>query len=407
MSADVDVVIVGAGPAGLACAADLAGLKVLLLEREERHGGRVRTIDLARQRVDMGACFAFDPSIAPARLTVPTGSLVQERADMAVWGAGKAHQGATPLGCLLRMGIDETTRHRIESVARQSSQAASMRGTLAHSLLDALLHQVHPGNLDDYDARHHRDGLFTWYPDHWEHGNGTLTDSLLAGSGAELQLGAMVTAIAKRGDRVDVDYRIGEGTGKVSCRSAVVATTAPVAASIVDWPDPRMRRFLAATRYASYLVVALGGAATRALPRFRSLVPLDGSPALVVQQRSLARDRAVLLCYYRGADCEMLASRSDAELTELSLQRLAALGIAKTALDALTESAVQRWEHAGTILSSEYRGCRSDLAERGTESIFIAGDYACQDPGAGYGLADAMRSGIHAAQRVRAMLART
>jgi phytoene dehydrogenase-like protein len=52
----IDVVIVGAGASGLACAADLvaAGLRVRLLERDDAVGGRMRTDRIAGFTVDRG-----------------------------------------------------------------------------------------------------------------------------------------------------------------------------------------------------------------------------------------------------------------------------------------------------------------------------------------------------------------
>ncbi|MFF0483781.1 NAD(P)/FAD-dependent oxidoreductase [Streptomyces sp. NPDC004435] len=54
--ADLDVVIVGAGASGLACAADLlaAGLKVRLLEAEDTVGGRMRTDRIGGFTLDRG-----------------------------------------------------------------------------------------------------------------------------------------------------------------------------------------------------------------------------------------------------------------------------------------------------------------------------------------------------------------
>ncbi|MFB6930452.1 FAD-dependent oxidoreductase, partial [Streptomyces noursei] len=51
-----DVVVVGAGPAGLACAADLcaAGLRVRVVEAGDRPGGRMRTDLVAGCTVDRG-----------------------------------------------------------------------------------------------------------------------------------------------------------------------------------------------------------------------------------------------------------------------------------------------------------------------------------------------------------------
>lgn len=402
---DVDAIVVGAGPAGLACAHALAGHKVLLLDREATHGGRIRTIGLGSRRVDMGACFAFDPAVVPAGLSVPAGNLVQERSDMAVHDGTRACAAATPLGCLVRLGVDAASLAQIESVARQTAEAGSLRGSRAFELLDALLHQVHPGDLLDYAPRHQRDGLFSWYPDHWEQGNGSLVDTLLAQGGADFVPGAKVTRVVDHGDHVEVRYTRQGKTRRVRGRAAVIATTADVAARLTDWPDPAFRRFLDATRYAGYVVVAMAGPAASTLASFRSLVPLEGSPATVVQQRSLDRQQAVLLCYFRGADCARLAKKTDADLVELCRSRLASMGLERSALDALTECAVQRWAQGGTVLSSDYLQSRAALAERHIGAVFIAGDYACGSDSAGYGVTDALRSGIRAAADLRAWLA--
>lgn len=402
---DVDVVVVGAGPAGLACAYMLAGKRVLLLEREARHGGRIQTIDLAQQRVDMGACFAFDPVIIPSGLAVDAGRLVEERGVLSLCSGGQTWSSETPRGCLVRMGVDAATLEKVDSVARLSRDAASMRGSHAYELLDALTHQVHPAELADYDRRHQRDGLLTWYPDHWESGNGVLTDTLLAASGADIELSAEVTRVIEGRERVEVEYQCAGASRRIIGRAAVIATTADVAASLVDWREPRLRHFLATTRYAGFLVVALAGPVSSGLREFRSMVPLSGTPALVVQQRNHDRDRAVLLSFFRGDAFAQLASRGDEELVTATRAALGALGVDAAALDALGESAVRRWGRGGTILSSNYLDARTAIVSLGSNAIVLAGDYTTGAEDAGYGVAPAVRSGIRAARRVEALLA--
>lgn len=402
---DFDAIVVGAGPAGLACAHALAGHQVLLLDREARHGGRIRTIDLGHQRVDMGACFAFDREAMPPGLVVDAGRRIEERQNMAVHDGQRAHMAATPMGCLVRMRIDATSLAQVDAVARLTVEADSLRGSRAHALLDALLHQVHPGDLLDYAPRHQRDGLFSWYPDHWEHGNGCLADALLKASGAEFLPQAEATEVIDRGDHVEVGFTHAGQAKRLRARAAVLATTADVASRLTDWQDPRARQLFDATHYASYLVVAMAGPAAPTLASFRSLVPLDGSPALVVQQRSIERRQAVLLSYFRGTDSAHLAEKTDTELVELCRSRFAQMGIEASAVAALADCAVQRWSQGGTVLSQDQLRSRAALAERQVGALFIAGDYACGADGAGYGVTDAVRSGIRAAKDLRAFLA--
>ena len=62
-----DVVIVGAGLAGLSAARDLSDLRVLVLEKEDRLGGRVLTRNRDGLHIDLGAVFGYDPAwVEPA-----------------------------------------------------------------------------------------------------------------------------------------------------------------------------------------------------------------------------------------------------------------------------------------------------------------------------------------------------
>jgi phytoene dehydrogenase-like protein len=403
-TSQADVVVVGAGPAGLACANALSGLDVLVLEREPHHGGRIRTIALAGQAVDLGACFAFDSSLAPTQPATICGRLVRERAAIGMCDSGAMHFADTPLNGLKAMNLDDETRRRIEHFSRTAADAGAARGTRAYALLNALLHQIHPGELADYDAGHQRDGLYTWYPDHWESGNRALVDALLERSGAQLRCDARVCEISGLRGGVEVRYRSQGDDQRVACRAAVVATTADMAATLLPRAATRVRDLLDATRYAGYIVVALAGAASPALASFRSLVPAHQSPAVVMQQRSPDRGAATLLCYYCGPDADALAGATDADLVVLTRAKLSALGIEDKALAPLGASAVARWPLAATILSARYRHSRGRARAPTQDAVFLAGDYACADPGVGYGIADAVASGIDAARELRAYL---
>ncbi len=95
--ADLDAVVVGAGAAGLAAAAELgkAGLRIAVIEARERTGGRVWTAEVAGRPFDAGAAYVHfrerNPWVDIAReLGVP---LEEHRG----WGLGRAYLGTQPL----------------------------------------------------------------------------------------------------------------------------------------------------------------------------------------------------------------------------------------------------------------------------------------------------------------------
>jgi monoamine oxidase len=365
----------------------------------------VLTLDLAGQRVDVGACFAFDPSSIPQGLAVDAGRFVPERNELGICRSGTIHFGATPLDCVQGMRLDRETWREIHGFACSNADAV-LRGTDTYALMSSLMHQIHPGRLVEYDSSHQRDGLYTWYPDHWEHGNQALVEALLSRGPTRLLLNAEVQEVTESADAVELSYSTAGEVQRVECSAAVIAVTADAARSLLPSADLRCRRLLNATRYAGYIVVALAGVKAAHVREFRCLVPVDRSLAAVIQQRTADRASAVLLCYYCGPGLQELAASGDEELIALTRRELFALGIDKDALSFGVAPAVKRWPVAATILSPEYLACGSDSWERMSDRIYLAGDYVSIGRGTGYGLADAIASGTAAARRVREVINR-
>ena len=87
MAADVDVVIVGAGAAGIAAARRLAAshLSSIVLEATARVGGRAWTCDVAGMRLDLGCGWLHSADRNPwTRIAEAAGFAVDRRAP--AWG---------------------------------------------------------------------------------------------------------------------------------------------------------------------------------------------------------------------------------------------------------------------------------------------------------------------------------
>ena len=374
-----DVVVVGAGVAGLTTARSLKSRRVLLVEESARVGGRVLTLERPWGAIDLGACFAFRPTLLPTGAP-PPGELADERG---------------PVGALVRdqLVFDATSRGLLDEI--EPTERASVE--------TALFHQIHPGIREEYSAERQGDALVDWYPDHWRNGNGALVRGWSQGLDAELRLGTSVTALRESERSVAVTLEHGGRTSEVTARAVVVATPADVARRLVSPRSPESRAFLAAVRYARYTVVAFELENVTIEPDFRFIVTPGLTVTLVMQQASVDRRHRALLTYYDDAASERVVALSDAALVDTTRRELAPL--APLGLDLSRANAtVQRWQRSGTVLDERRVALYRPEHARATERVFLAGDYLASTPGWGYGLDDAVASGKTTADLVSSLL---
>ncbi|MDB4891458.1 MAG: amine oxidase [Gemmatimonadetes bacterium] len=397
-----DVVIAGAGPAGLAAAAALRGYDVLILERETHEGGRVATIERAGMRIDLGACFAFRPELLPIEVRGRIPRLIEERDPIELRFEARRAREDTPLEC-------------VEAIVPENTEAIRRFGQTGHlgalgassPVLHALFSTIHPGRIDDYDAARRRDALAHWHPHHWESGNGLLTASLRMASDATLVCDAEVTSIDERGERVRVSFRQGQNTSIADARVLIIATPADVALGLTQGGlDTPARRVLERTRYGRYTVVAFAIEDARCVARFRFLYDV-GAPTMsfAMQQRSADRTRAALLCYFNDEGTAALDGIDDAGVIEQARWSLINADVAPEHAFAHAHVDLRRWRIGGTILSSELLSAARSASPRVGARVVLAGDYIAMTEGWGYGLHDAVTSGNRAAAIARDILA--
>ena len=150
-------------------------------------------------------------------------------------------------------------------------------------------------------------------------------DALLRQGDARLLLNAEVGEVREDADEVELRYRVAGAEERRRCSAAVIAVTADVVGSLLPANDLRCRRLLDATRYASYIVVAVAGIETAHMKEFRCIVAANGS-LVVVQQRTADRRFAVLLCYHCGPRLHELAASTGEALVALTWRELSAFG---------------------------------------------------------------------------------
>lgn len=395
MNAPYDAIVVGGGLAGLAAAHALRGLRVLLLEREERLGGRILTRRAGGLAFDLGAIFGFDPSAVP--FAVETADLVREDGPVGLLHAGRLRLAPAPRGCMAA-ALDDGDRRALDDFAEGRSGLADLPVS-ARSLVEAFHHVIHPALVEDYIEERRRDAFVRFETHHLPGGNDLLVRAYAARLDAEVRCAREVLAVSSAGEGVEVACRGGEC---LRARAAIVAVPAPAARRILRDPAPACRDFLGSVRFEGGLTLV---AALResSLPDFAYAVATSCPVRTIIRQRT--SDRAVVLVamYLLGADAEARRGLPPAAAAAGALADLGAAGLPADGEILAAES--RFWEEVGAVVSeAAYRG-RGEDALMAAPAIHLAGDYALLGSEMmPYGMTAAIRSGESAARRVRARL---
>jgi len=307
--ADVfDVAIVGGGIAGLVAAWHLKPLRCVVLEADDRPGGRVHSVAGAGGVINMGA------HMVPSRDSLVGGivaelGLATQPLPPSLFGmrhGGRLHLGLPPvalpfvlqlsagerlaflrLGAKLRLGAWRSVRaSNAQADATVSDQRVAMLGfegarTLAQYVgplpprVDLLFRALTERNGADPAEMTAGHGLRS-FANVWAKtapglnlvgGTEVLPRALVARLGGSVRFGHRVTSVrTEAGPRVRVAYRTQAGEGELTARASILATPATVTLDIAkDLPDATARA-LAAVRYGPFLSLGVSLTGTGDLP---------------------------------------------------------------------------------------------------------------------------------------------
>jgi oxygen-dependent protoporphyrinogen oxidase len=432
-----DVVVVGAGIAGLTAAWALRDRDVVVLEASDRVGGRIRSERCGRYWLNLGAHVFAGPGTPTDRLLRETAVVARDVPGIltAVSLDGRLVAGGRVETYPLRLPL--RARERVElacvgvrlrrEVARYDRvlRHADQRGVLAYRgdasfadwlgpvspAVDAILRatlQRSSGEPEDLAAGYGI-GYFHLV---WDRGSGlarnilggpaTLPETVAAALGERVRLGDPVAALATDGRRV----RVVAAGGELEARFAVLATPAHVTARLAVGLPEGVRRALGEVVYGRYVLAAF-------LTGERDATPWDRVYAVATPRRSFnmifnmanvlrrgEREPGGSLMAYSGAAlADELWDQADESVLETYLADLEAVLPGSRAL--VQQSVVWRWEHG-----LPYVRPRRHLMQRALEeplgNLVLAGDYL----GSRY-TDTAIRTGFAAAARIEALDPRT
>lgn len=438
-----EVVVVGAGIAGLMAATTLADRDVVVLEASDRTGGRVDTIRQGDYWINVGTQFTegTGPLIdALHRHQVPMGTL--EGKTVALSLGGKQIDTSNPFSLMFRSRM--TWRDRVGlavvgarilanvpflEMSEQNRWANRVRAKLDRRRADFVLRGITSelthemvrswsGQWMGCEPEETAARQFVWSmgilltdPEKVpnltlpEGGNQTLTDILAKDLGDRIRLSSPVRSLMWTGDGVTIDYDDPDGPARLKARRAIVAVPADIALGIMPGLPAAHRGAFEAIHYGRYVVV--GFFTHEEGPQQWDDCIAVSTPGMAFQavfnhaaalRRGGARQPGgALACFTGGAEADRLFELTDEEIVARFTADLLAL---YPELDGKLDAGILRrhprvvpfWAPGGRALLS--------ILRQPLGPVHLAGDYLLDMPS----LADAAASGHDAATRVRASL---
>ncbi|ONF73802.1 flavin monoamine oxidase family protein [Amycolatopsis keratiniphila] len=443
---ETEVVVIGAGMAGLMAATALSDRDVVVLEATDRAGGRVESVRQGDYWINLGTQFTegTGPLIeALERHQVAMGTLAGKKVALALHG--KQVDTSNPFGLMFRSRMTFLDRLGLAAVG-------------ARILAAAPFLQMNPGNrlakrvrakLDALSASYvlrgigsevARDMVRSW-SGQWmgcepeetaatqfvfsmgilltdpakvpnfslpEGGNQTLTDVLATDLGDRLRLNSPVTSVEWTEDGVVVDYADENGPARIRARRAIVAVPSDVAVKLMPGLPPEYRSAFDDIRYGRYVVVGFftheegpqrwDDYIAVSTPQLSFQAMFNHAAAL--RGPGARKPGGALACFAGGAVADNLFELTDEEIVNRFTADLLSL---YPELEGKLDEGIVRRHHR--VVPFWAPGGRASLPtlRRHLGPVHLAGDYQLDMPS----LADAASSGERAAEQVRASLPRS
>ncbi|POX47551.1 oxidase [Streptomyces sp. Ru71] len=440
-----EIVVIGAGMAGLMAATTLSDRDVVVLEATGRAGGRVESVRQGDYWINLGTQFTEGTGTlieALERHQVPMGTLAGKKVALAL--NGKQVDTSNPFGLMFRSRMGLMDRVGLAAVGARivaavpflamnpdNSLAKRVRAALDARPASYVLRGIHSDVA--------RDMVRSW-SGQWmgcepeetaatqfvismgilltdpakvpnfslpEGGNQTLTDILAADLGDRLRLDSPVTSVQWTEDDVVVDYADERGPARIRARRAVVAVPSDVAVKIMPGLPPGYRAAFDDIHYGRYVVV---GYFTReegpqrwddyiavSTPQLSFQAMFNHAAAL--RGPGPRKPGGALACFAGGAVADRLFELTDQEILDRFTRDL--LSLYPELEGKLDEGIVRRHHRVVPFWAPGGRASLPTLREH-FGPVYFAGDYQLDMPS----LADAATSGERAAQQALASLTR-
>jgi oxygen-dependent protoporphyrinogen oxidase len=436
LSSEPEVVVLGAGLAGMTAAHELRDRDVIVLETLDRVGGRTLSGRHGEYWYNLGAQFVWDRRTLDLCRELGVDVLGATGAHAAAVIRGKLVEAASPYTLFFKLPLGLRERWDLGRTITKLNRMAARMPQLDRRDIDArslheLMGDVEPITKEVLDVVTESgcgldtDEVSGWiglgYSTHLFGGdvNGTLkqvvggTQAISKAAAASLDperivLGATVTSVRLDGSGVEIGYRQDGREEMLRPRACVVALPAPAVLEVAGGlPDEKLQALRRIGEYSPVVATAWLTSETRAMPWDRLLaVPVVGDHSFdqlsnngyFIRRRHESRHPGgALVTLSTAGRAERLWELDDAAVRERVGADLA--GFFPTARDVLAaaEVKVKRWRALAPFRKGWARDMTAIRAAAGP--LVFCGDYTAQP-----GTPGAVGSGHHAAQAVLKLL---
>jgi len=394
-----ETIIVGAGLAGLSAAYHLQERNTLILEQDAIPGGRIRTRTFGTHCYDVGAVLAYDRECMPPDFSPP--AAFEEPAPIGLFVDDTLARGESVIECLSAI-VPSDSREFANMLAVGNGTLSPAKLPQQHrNLLNAFFQGIHPGEIEEYLPAFHSHAFLRYYPAHYPDGNYGLIDAYCQRIQVHIEYGAAVISIQYAGNDICVSFTQQGKRYDARARAVIVATPAPIAATLVSDMREPCRAFLRTIRYGRFTVVALGYDGVVCNQDFSYLVTPELPMTTIYKMTFPGSRTTIFLVYYCHRASQETWHLPEKELIAQTTACMARVGLnIAEAMPLFAE--VHRWEHGGTIIAPESYAIWNEDVLHAAPGIYLAGDYLHRDfP---YGMDAAVKSGRETAQHVKRFL---
>ncbi len=407
----VDVVVVGGGLAGLAATYEIQapGVKVLLLEKEKRLGGRIQTRNHNGEPYEKGALFAYSSIMVPPECGKPSPRIFNRKP------VGFSLNGTVYLGRSVRLAMEKYNwspreREILEHVFKSHEVGTAFAFPHLIQVFAAFFNAIHPGELKKYLKVRWQDSLIRWPVSERKNGNSELVEFYTKCIQAGVLLNAKVLRVEETGGhRVKVTYTYKGKRRQVVSRYVVVAVPAPIANEIVMNKKPVVAEFLQSVRYVPGFVVVLFVPPGKVID-FSYVVFADGEASSVFAMPCVRKNCTKLYVYYARDRAVKMSTLPVKKAVSRTVRELKRAGVGSLSIGDVLFADTGFWQYLAPVIDAAFERIDARGYIFASEHVILAGEYAWGQPvtaSAGimpYGMYAAYRSGVAAGETVATLL---